>query len=261
MMTPTVLMFACIYRSMYIRCMSAKETNPQSIRPAAAAWSIASATSAVALMAFAQLTQPEVVPSWQPLSELALGSTGWATTSGLILLGMACGLLFSALRGQPSSHVAHVGRYALLLGALGGVMTGAFPTDRWDVAKASATGMAHSLASVLFNAIPVASVILGISFVRGSTGWRSRRWWLLAGSAFVVGAAVALSVSMTALMPQSGGLGPDAPMGWQARILLLAEASWITIAARCALVVRKTTPESRSSRSEPVEPKRPAGVA
>lgn len=241
--------------------MSTDETNPQSIRPAAAAWSVASATSAVALMAFAQLTQPEVAPSWRPPSELALGPTGWAMTSGFILLGMACLLLFAALRGQPASRMAHVGRYALLLGALGGIMAGAFPADRWDATEMSATGMAHSLAPVLLNAIPVASVILGISFARRGPGWRSRRWWLLAGSVFVVGAAVTLSVSMAALMSESGGLGPEVPVGWQARVLLLAEASWVTIAAGCALVVRKATPECRNSSSGPVELTMPAGVA
>lgn len=231
--------------------MKTFETNPQSIRLRAAGWSITCAVGAAALMALAQLTQPEVAPSWQPPSELALGRTGWAMTSGFLLLGVACLLLFLTLRGQAASRVAHVGRYALLVAALGGLMAGVFPTDRWDAAELSATGMAHSAAPVLLNAIPVASVILGISFARRSTGWHARRWWLWTAALLVVGSAIALSVSMGVLMPESGGLGPDTPVGWQARILLVAEATWIAVMAASALAVREAEARTTTARIEP----------
>jgi hypothetical protein len=209
------------------------------IRPRAAALAVGSAFGAVALMSLAQLTQPEVTPSWRPPSELALGPTGWAMTAGFVLLGLACLLLFAALRGQAATLPARIGRCLLLAGALGGIVAGVFPTDPWNATELSATGMAHSAAPMLLNGVPIASIILGVSLARRSAGWRTHRRLLIAGSVLVVGAAVALSASMAAMMPAGGGLGPDVTVGWQARVLLLAEALWVAVAAGCALAVRR----------------------
>lgn len=243
--------------------MSTSHTNPLSIRSAAATWSVVSAAGAVVLMAFAQLTQPEVVPHWQPPSELALGRTGWAMTSGFLLLGASSLLLFLALRGQAATRTGRVGRYALVVASVGGIVAGVFPTDRWDAAELSTTGMLHSLAPLLLDGIPVASVILGISLTRRSEGWRSQRGWLLAGSFLLVGAAVALTVGLATLVPADGTLGPDVPLGWPARILLLSEAAWLAVAAGCALRVHRAADATTTgtARTQSVAARVPAGVA
>jgi hypothetical protein len=223
--------------------MAFQTTDPRLIRPTAATAAIACAVAAVLLMTFAQVTQPAVTPSWQPPSELALGATGWAMTAGFAILGLACLLLFAALRGQPASRTAHVGRYGLLLGAAAGVLGAAFPTDPWDADEATVTGLVHNVAPVLLDSIPLAAVLLGVSLARRSQGWRPVRWWLWAGAVLVVGAAVLLSVSMGILLPQSGGLGPDVPIGWQARGLLVANAVWVAITAGCVLAVARASRE------------------
>ncbi|WP_407317195.1 DUF998 domain-containing protein [Isoptericola halotolerans] len=221
--------------------MALQKTEPGRIRPRAAKLSITCAVAAVLLMAFAQITQPAVAPSWQPPSELALGATGWAMTAGFALLGLACLLLFAALRGQSASRTARTGRWALLLAAAGGVLGAAFPTDRWDAAEPTTVGMVHNVAPVLLDAVLVAAVLLGISLVRRSEGWRPVRWWLRAGAVLVVGAAVILSVSMGLLMPPGSGLGPEVAIGWQARGLLVADAAWVAITAGCSLAVLRAS--------------------
>jgi hypothetical protein len=170
---------ACIYSVMYVLTMTTQRSDPRLIRPRAAISSIVCAVASVLLMTFAQVTQAEVVPSWQPPSELALGATGWAMTASFAVLGLSCVLLFVALRGQPASRTAGVGRYALLAAAAAGVLT----------------------------------------------------------------------AGMGILMPQSGSLGPDVPIGWQARGLLLADAAWVAIAAGCALAVSRGP---RTADDEPV---------
>lgn len=253
----TLYILVCICGSVYVRPMPIRETDPRLIRPAAAISSIVCAVASVLLMSFAQSTQPEVVPSWQPPSELALGATGWAMTSGFALLGLSCVLLFAALRGQPASRTAHVGRYALLVGAAGGVLGAAFPTDRWDTTEPTAAGMVHNVAPVLLDAVPLAAILLGVSLVRRSQGWRVVRRWLWTAAALVVGAVIVLSVSMGILLPQGGGLGPDVPIGWQARGLLVAVAAWVAITAGCALAVART---AHTADDEPV-PADTAGAA
>jgi hypothetical protein len=217
--------------------MANPKIGPGLISPRAASLSIACAATAVVLMTYAQVTQPDVAPSWQPPSELALGATGWTMTTGFALLGLACLLLFAALRGQPASRTAHVGRYVLLLGAAGGALGAAFPTDRWDATEPTTAGMIHNVAPVLLDAVPLAAIILGVSLVRRSEGWRPVRWWLRAGAVLVVGAAVVLTVSMAIMMPPGGGLGPEVTIGWQARGLLVADAAWTAIVAGCAIAV------------------------
>lgn len=234
-----------------------RETDPRLIRPAAAISSIVCAVAATLLMSFAQVTQPEVVPSWQPPSELALGATGWAMTTSFALLGLACVLLFATLREQPASRTARVGRYALLIGATGGVLGAVFPTDRWDATEPTATGMIHNVAPVLLDAVPLAAILLGVSLVRRSQGWRAVRRWMWAAATLVVGAVVVLSVSMGILLPQGGGLGPDVLIGWQARGLLVAVAGWVAITAGCALAVVRTP---QTADDEPV-PADTAGAA
>jgi hypothetical protein len=78
----------------------------------------------------------------------------------------------------------------------------------------------------------------------------------VAGAAFVVAAAVVLSVSMGILLPQGGGLGPDVAIGWQARVLLVADVAWVVIAAGCTLAVRRA---QRAADGEPALVD-PAGV-
>ena len=246
-----------IYGDVYVGVMPLRETDPRLIRPTAAISSIVCAVSAVLLMGFAQVTQPEVVPSWQPPSELALGASGWAMTTSFALLGLSCVLLFAALRGQPASRTAHVGRYALLVGAAGGVLGAAFPTDRWDTTVPTATGMVHNVAPVLLDAVPLAAILLGVSLVRRSQGWRPTTTGVRAAAALVVGAVVVLSVSMGILLPQGGGLGPDVPIGWQARGLLVAVAAWVAITAGCAVAVVRT---AQTADDEPV-PADTAGAA
>jgi hypothetical protein len=58
---------------------------------------------------------------------------------------------------------------------------------------------------------------------------------VLGGAAFTVGAAVLLTVSMGVFMSETGQLGPDVPIGWQGRFLLLVVAAWVVMVAGLAL--------------------------
>jgi len=185
----------------------------------------------VLLFVVAHLVQPSVDPSWQPPSELALGPSGWVMIVAFLVLGLGCLGLVIALAGHVRTWPGRIGLIALSLAALGCVVGGVFPADPTSTAagEGTAAGAIHSIGPVLLDGIPVAAVLLAITLPRhGGPGWRRLRSVLIVGAVLTVGAAVVLTVSMGVMMPETGQLGPGVLIGWQGRVLLLANAVWVT---------------------------------
>ncbi len=193
------------------------------------------------LFVVAHLVQPEVDPSWQPPSELALGTAGWVMIAAFLALGIGCAALCVVLANQVTTWPGRIGVIAVAIAAVGCLIGGAFTADPVTTppGEATLTGAIHSLGPVLLDGIPVAAVLLAISLPRHSAHWRRARPVLIAGAACTVGAALLLTVSMGVFMSETGQLGPDVPIGWQGRFLLLAVAAWVVTVAGLALSIHR----------------------
>ncbi|GAA1805910.1 hypothetical protein GCM10009749_12640 [Agromyces neolithicus] len=207
----------------------------------------------IAVFVVAHLVQPTVDPSWQPPSELALGATGWVMTTAFLLLAAASVGLFLALTSQAVTWPGRIGLAAVLLAATGFVVAAIFPTDPATTppGEMTLTGTLHSIGPVLADGIPIAAVILAVSLTRHSPQWRRVRWVLVLGAVLTVWAAVLLTVSLAVLMPETGRLGPDVPVGWQGRFLLAADAVWLAAVGGCALAIRRGAAPGASDISAP----------
>jgi hypothetical protein len=214
--------------------------SPTRIRRAPALVAVLGASGFILLLALAQFLQPGVDPSWQPPSQLALGPAGWVMTLAFLVLGAACAGLGFALASQVITWPGRIGIVAVFAAAVGCLISGVFPADPTSTAidAMSITGTLHSIGPVLVDGISIASVLLAVSLTRHSVAWRRVRPVLVLGAVLSVGAAVLLTVSLAVLMPESGQLGPDAPVGWQGRLLLLVDALWVIAVGACALKLR-----------------------
>ncbi|MEV1131221.1 DUF998 domain-containing protein [Agromyces sp. NPDC049794] len=225
--------------------------SPARIRRAPALVAVLGASGFILFFALAHLVQPGIEPSWQPPSELALGASGWVMTTAFLVLGAACAGLALALASQVVTWPGRIGIVAVFAAAIGCLVAGVFPADPITTAPDAMTlaGTLHSIGPVLFDGIPIASVLLAVSLTRHSAAWRRVRPVLVIGATLSVGAAVLLTVSLATLMPETGQLGPDVPVGWQGRFLLLANALWVIAVGACALKIRRSVDPAASDRA------------
>lgn len=215
--------------------------TPARIRRVPAGVAVLGGVGFLVLFVIAHLVQSGVDPSWQPPSELALGSSGWVMAIAFLALGAGCAGLVIALASQVTTWPGRIGLIALLLAAIGCLVAAVFPADPAIAPPSEATlsGTLHSIGPVLFDGLPLAAVILAISLPRRSPQWRRLRRPLILGAVLTVGAALLLTVSLGVLMSEAGQLGPDVPVGWQGRFLLAVDSVWVAALGAAALRLRR----------------------
>jgi len=199
---------------------------------------IAAAATSVVLQFVSLILRPELDPSWRPISEYALGNLGWIMTLAFLLWGLSAVGVFAALRPHVPTLAGRVGLGFLLIGAAGPILAGIFPADPITTGPdaMSATGVLHSLGAVLGDGLPIGAALLTWSLVRNNPAWSTFMRPLVAATLLAWLGVVLLTGSMMVLQPQGAGqLGPDVPIGWQGRFMLLAELAWVIVAARSAL--------------------------
>lgn len=215
---------------------------------AAAILALVSGALIVILLAALHFLKPDLDPSWQMISEYALGDYGWVMTLCFLAWGLSAVSLFAALLSQARSLEGRIGLGFLLLGAAGPILAGIFPMDplTTPAESTSASGSLHSLGAMLGDGIAIAALLLTISLVRRNPNWKPAQGPLIWTTVLLWAGTAALTVSMVILLPQHGGrLGPEVPVGWQSRIVLITHAAWLMTAAGCALRVRASATAAR----------------
>ncbi|MGC5009174.1 DUF998 domain-containing protein [Streptosporangium sp. DT93] len=187
------------------------------------------------LLVLLHLIRPDVSTSWQTTSEYARGALGWIMTVAFLLSAIGYGGLAVALLARPRRLPARIGAVVLAIAAAGTVVGGVFVTDPIDTPqdRLSATGTLHGLgAGLALMLLPVAALLITFGLSRDGSFSTARRglWW---SAALPPVALVMFMVAQTVLLGAGdGGFGPDVPIGWPERLLVLAYAAWQIIVAR-----------------------------
>lgn len=194
----------------------------------------------IGLLAGLHFIKPELDPSWNPISEYALGKHGWVMTAAFLALATSCVATFIAIRSQVSLKPGKVGLFFILLAALGFAIAAIFPTDPIMTKSDALTtgGMLHSVGAVLADGIPLASAFVGVPLLRRNNYWQSMRNTLIGGMVLAWSAFVLVTVSLILLAPD-GQLGPDVKVGWQSRYMMGAYALWLILMCWSALKVKE----------------------
>jgi len=199
---------------------------------AARAAIVAAAVSLVTLAAL-HILKPDLHPSRTMISQYALGPYGWVMALCFAAFGVASGSLAVAMVQDVRSLGGRIGIALLLTAAVGLVMAARFPMDPVSTppAQMSHTGRMHGVAFLL----GVPSMVLAVLVLSLAVGSQvSGAGWLL----MTVGAVIWISlIIMIGIMLRVGPgkppdpNGPERFVGVPNRLLMVAYAVWLTVAA------------------------------
>ena len=185
------------------------------------------------------ILEPELDPSWRLISEYAIGRFGWLMAFAFLLSAFGCLSLFVAIRPTVRGGDGKVGQILLLASAAGMLIAALFPTDPITAtgAAVTTTGILHRLGALggILTFAPAAA-LLSRSLVR-SAAWSSARVSLAWTVAFVWLSLLAFVLSMAVMF--RGSFGPEVPVGWSHRIMMVANSAWLMTVAQQVLRLQR----------------------
>lgn len=216
-------------------------------KPATAPAQQASRLSMVAAIVFLVLLgilhviEPEFDPSWRMVSEYEVGRHGWVMALAFLTLALCSVSLVVAIRPYVRTRGGHIGLALMLANAAGMVIAAIFTADPITASRDELTahGNLHAVGALIgIPCIPLSATLVSLSLARHRDWSRSRhplRW--TTGLVCLGFAAFVLSVAV--LLPRNGGqFGPDVPIGWVNRLVLLTQSVWLLTVARHAIRAR-----------------------
>lgn len=177
----------------------------------------------------AQLANPGFDPSWRPISDYALGNQGWLMTICFLAWGAAVTLAAVRLWPMATSRLARTGIVLLTIGGLGPIIAGIFPGEL-STAPTAGPGL-HALGAVLPDLGAIGAVLLWIAMARKPDLLGSPRELGIA-TVLVWLTIIGLTVALASFAPD-GVLGPDAPIGWPNRAVVVGQ--WVLALALARL--------------------------
>jgi hypothetical protein len=188
----------------------------------AARVSFAAAATSLVLLAVLHVISPELDPSWRMVSEYALGDYGWVLALMFLSMAVSCVALFFAIKSQIRTIGGKIGLGFLLATAVGLAMAAMF----------DAKHELHGLSAMIgIPSLPIAAMLISVSLVRNQA-WSSARWLFLWAANFTWMSLVLMLATLFIGLSQSGGqFGPDVPIGWPNRLLILTYAGWLMVGA------------------------------
>ncbi|WP_158647605.1 DUF998 domain-containing protein [Actinoplanes sp. ATCC 53533] len=208
-------------------------------RPTAAGISFLAGIAFLVLLTLIHAIRPDVSPRWQTTSEYAVGGLGWLMVTAFLLSAVGYGALAVALLAGPRQALTRAGAVILALAAAGTAVGGVFVTDPIDTPQdqLSTSGTLHGLgAGLALMVLPVAALLVNLGLAR--SGGPAVPGRLLRWTAALPLAALVMFLTAQAVLLGDDGFGPDVPIGWPERILVLAYAGWQITVAR--VVARRT---------------------
>ena len=206
------------------------ETGPvTAISRTAARLSLATSAAFLVLLFALHLVKPGLDPSWRMVSEYEVGHHGWVMQFAFLFLASGCVALFVAIRSQVRTTSGRVGLAFLLLSAAGMTIAAVFAADPITASPEELTthGNLHALGAFLgIPGFPIAATLLSRSLARNQA-WSPARRTLFWTTALVWLGLLACVVTVAVTLPQSGGFGPDVPIGWPNRLFLVTKGVWL----------------------------------
>lgn len=193
--------------------------------------------------------RPELDPYWHPISEWAIGPNGWLMVLAFLISATAYGTLFITIRKEVMGALGKIGLGILFICVIGTIMVGVFVTDPMPEPGTVAaqemnltlTGLLHMIGggSALFL-LPFAALLINISIaLRNNAFAKAKRILLITGLlplAGWIGFMIHLNLYIIPLGDYA--YGPEVPLGWPPRLLLLTYAVWVIALAKTSIRYR-----------------------
>jgi hypothetical protein len=186
-------------------------------RNAALVSSVGTGTFLVILVLL-HVVRPDLDPSWRFISEYELGPHGWLMHVAFIGLATGTASVALAVVSQARSIAGYLGIALLLISATGMILAGIVAPD-------SESGL-HDIGAML-DLVPFAALLLAWRLSRSEI-WASTRVSLWAVALLPMLGLFVFMVSMAILLPRNGGRpGPSVVVGWQNRVMIVAQCIWL----------------------------------
>ncbi len=202
----------------------------------AARLAIATAATALLLLASLHVLSPEFDPSWRMVSEYAYGQYGWVLSLMFFTWGISAWAVAVALWSQVRTTAGKVGVGLLVIAGSGEALAAVF-----DITHD--TG--HSIAGLLGFGFPIAALLVSVSLGR-TQAWHGAKKPLLWIANLSWISVVLLGVTLVLMTVQfakanGGQLPQHAPTalppgvigldGWADRLFVLSNCVWVVVAA------------------------------
>jgi hypothetical protein len=184
----------------------------------------------LAILTLLHLLKPDLAPSWNFISEYEVGRYGWLMQTAFLSLGLSCIFLTASL-WSTINIAGKVGLVMLLLSAFGMILAAVCKTDALNTPPELQTeaGRLHQLGAML-DQVPFAAVFITIALFK-KKDWRINRICLILMLLLVWFGFVFFISSVKAQFPADGKFGPKVLVGWQNRIMIIAQAAWLAFVA------------------------------
>lgn len=219
-------------------------SSPTGVATAAARVSVVASTLFLSILIALHLVKSELDPSWRMISEYEIGAHGWLMRAAFILLGSAMATAAVAVRPYAKSRAGTAGLVLLAVAAVGTVLAGLAVSDPITATKDELTthGNLHGLGAMLgIPTVPIAAALITRALGRSRSPMPGHRVLVWAAALTWIGLAQFLIIMAVTLPTNDGNFGPEVPIGWPNRILILTHVAWLFVVAVQASTAR---PES-----------------
>ena len=192
-----------------------------------------SAIGFIVILVLLHIINPEIDPTWQPISVYALGKMGWLMNVAFFLFGLSFFTLGLYIFQNFKSPGAKIGGVLLILAAIGNFTAGIFNTDPVDTLPEQITtsGNIHVGAAGLLGFMILATLFISYQFYKQEK-LRPYRVRVLLATVFVLIIEIVMISAMGVYLSDTDGmLTPDTPIGGIGRLVILSCSIWVFITA------------------------------
>lgn len=183
----------------------------------------------ILLLILLHLIKTEINPSWQPISEYALGNYGWVMRLAFFTMMIATATAAFASFNTFKTIGGKIGGVLLVLSSVGFFLAGIFNTDPATLTGEDVTtsGTIHSIGAGLAGMVVFSSLFFLWQVYQNPLLNENRK--LLTWATILLWVSeIVLIISMAIYLPKNeGNLGPEVLVGWQNRFMILCCALWL----------------------------------
>ncbi|MGG6232188.1 DUF998 domain-containing protein [Tenacibaculum sp. SDUM215027] len=184
---------------------------------------------AIILTVIAHFVNPEIDPSWQPISETALGNNGWLMNIAFLLMALSIISFIMQSRKCYTNIGGKIGKIFLAISAIGFLLAGFFNTDPAILPQEQSTtgGLIHSIGAGFLFFFVIASLLFIWIFIKNANYKKYKTPILLMTILLWVSEIYVIMDMATELPKNNGELGPNVLIGWSGRIVMLLCVLWL----------------------------------
>jgi len=208
------------------------DSSATTISRPAAQLSFVTASLFLVLLAALHILKPDLDPSWHMISEYEIGQYGWVMILTFLSLAASCVSLAVAIWSQVRSIGGRIGLVLLLLSALGMTIAAIFISDPITAGPSELTthGKLHGLGALLgIPTFPIAALLINLYLARKNSAWSAARNSLLWTAGLPLLGLVVFASAMA--LTFRGSFGPETPIGWPNRFLIITQCVWLMAVA------------------------------